>query len=179
VFTLTKGISSWIGYNDADQDEEMKWTDNTKTDFENMSKNCTGREMDDDCKPEEKAQQWYDWEELKKPQLEAIAEAEKNLKDKYPLKILRNTSHPIHALALLGAVAVALPLTVEAMAFTGPSDTFKNMASQFKCLITAKKCSNYPQFAGKQFPDTHGLNYLGVGDKPSFCLRRAEEAAWL
>lgn len=79
------------------------------------------------------------------------------------------------AVALLGAVAVALPLAVDAMAFTGPSDTFKNMASQFKCLITAKKCSNYPQFAGKQFPDTHGLNYLGVGDKPSFCLRRAED----
>lgn len=93
MFTLTKGISSWIGYNDADQDEEMKWTDNTKTDFENMSKNCTGREMDDDCKPEEKAQQWYDWNGADKGTWVCKKEA------KYPLKILRNTSHPIHALA--------------------------------------------------------------------------------
>jgi len=44
-----------------DQDEEYKWSDNTKTDFENMSKNCTGREHEPDCQPEEKAQQWYDW----------------------------------------------------------------------------------------------------------------------
>jgi len=93
VFTLTKGISSWIGYNDADQDEEMKWTDNSKTDFENMSKNCTGREMDDDCKPEEKAQQWYDWNGADKGTWVCKKEA------KYALKILRNTSHPIHSLA--------------------------------------------------------------------------------
>jgi len=79
------------------------------------------------------------------------------------------------ALALLFVTAVCLPLVVEAMAFQQPSDTFKNMAEQFKCLITAKRCNNYPQFAGKQFPDTHGLNYLGVAEKPSFCLRRAED----
>merc|ERR1712224_305812 len=88
VFTLTKGLTSWIGYHDQDQDEEMKWTDNSKTDFENMSKNCTGREMDDDCKPEEKAQQWYDWNGADKGTWVCKKEA------KYALKILRNTSHP-------------------------------------------------------------------------------------
>jgi len=86
VFTLTKGLSSWIGYNDVDQDEEFQWSDNTKTDFENMSKNCTGREHEKDCQPEEKAQQWYNWDGAdrgtwvcKKP-------------TKWALKLLRKTS---------------------------------------------------------------------------------------
>lgn len=61
VFTLTKGLSSWIGYNDNNQDEEYQWSDNSKTDFENMAKNCTGREHEPDCAPMETAQQWYDW----------------------------------------------------------------------------------------------------------------------
>ncbi|CAD7943648.1 unnamed protein product [Amoebophrya sp. A25] len=62
VFTLTKGLSSWIGYHDTDQDQEYTWTDNTKTDYENKAKNCTGRETEPDCAPKETAQQWYDWQ---------------------------------------------------------------------------------------------------------------------
>lgn len=61
VFTLTKGLTSWIGYEDVDQDEEYKWSDNTKSDYENRETNCTGRELEPDCQPQEKAQQWYDW----------------------------------------------------------------------------------------------------------------------
>jgi hypothetical protein len=109
VFTLTKGISSWIGYNDADQDEEMKWTDNSKTDFENMSKNCTGRENDTDCQPEEKAQQWYDWNGADKGTWVCKKEA------KYALKILRNSSHPIHSLASMDWEELKYP-KVEAIA---------------------------------------------------------------
>lgn len=62
VFTLTKGLSSWIGYNDVDQDEDYQWSDSTKTDFDNMNKNCTGRETEPDCQPEAVAQQWFNWE---------------------------------------------------------------------------------------------------------------------
>jgi hypothetical protein len=61
VFTLTKGLSSWIGYHDTEQEEEHKWSDDSKTDYENRSKNCTGRETEADCSPAAKAQQWYDW----------------------------------------------------------------------------------------------------------------------
>lgn len=62
IFTLTKGLSAWIGYTDLDQDTHYKWSDNTQDDFSNFAKNCTGREHEPDCKPEEKAQQWYDWQ---------------------------------------------------------------------------------------------------------------------
>eukprot|EP00931_Biecheleriopsis_adriatica_P004123 TRINITY_DN105838_c0_g1_i1.p1 TRINITY_DN105838_c0_g1~~TRINITY_DN105838_c0_g1_i1.p1 ORF type:complete len:301 (+),score=58.72 TRINITY_DN105838_c0_g1_i1:62-964(+) len=62
IFTLTNGLSAWIGYTDLDQDTHYKWSDNTQDDFSNFAKNCTGREHEPDCKPEEKAQQWYDWE---------------------------------------------------------------------------------------------------------------------
>lgn len=62
VFTLTKGISSWIGFHDVDQDQEYKWTDSSKSDYENRAKNCTGRESEPDCQPKEQAQQWYDWQ---------------------------------------------------------------------------------------------------------------------
>lgn len=61
VFTLTKGLSSWIGYHDTDQDEKHEWSDNSRTDYENMSKDCTGREHEPDCSPKEQAQKWYDW----------------------------------------------------------------------------------------------------------------------
>jgi len=62
VYTLTRGLSAWIGYTDLDQDTHFQWSDNTNDDFSNFAKNCTGREHEPDCKPEEKAQQWFDWE---------------------------------------------------------------------------------------------------------------------
>lgn len=62
VYTLTHGLSAWIGYTDLDQDTHFQWSDNTQDDFSNFAKNCTGREEEPDCKPEEKVQQWYDWE---------------------------------------------------------------------------------------------------------------------
>eukprot|EP00933_Yihiella_yeosuensis_P076423 TRINITY_DN8616_c1_g1_i1.p1 TRINITY_DN8616_c1_g1~~TRINITY_DN8616_c1_g1_i1.p1 ORF type:complete len:307 (+),score=56.79 TRINITY_DN8616_c1_g1_i1:46-966(+) len=62
VFTLTQGLSAWIGYTDLDQDTHYKWSDDTQDDFSNFAKNCTGREHEPDCKPEERQQQWYDWE---------------------------------------------------------------------------------------------------------------------
>lgn len=61
VFTLTKGLSSWIGYHDVDQDEKKEWSDNSKTDYENMSQDCSGREDEEDCSPKEQAQKWHDW----------------------------------------------------------------------------------------------------------------------
>merc|ERR1712007_156134 len=61
IYTLTSGLSAWIGYTDLDQDTHYKWSDNTQDDFSNFAKNCTGREHEPDCKPEEKKQQWYDW----------------------------------------------------------------------------------------------------------------------
>lgn len=62
IYTLTSGLSAWIGYTDLDQDTHYKWSDNTQDDFSNFAKNCTGRETEPDCKPEEKKQQWYDWD---------------------------------------------------------------------------------------------------------------------
>jgi hypothetical protein len=62
VYTLTSGLSAWIGYTDLDQDTHYQWSDSTQDDFSNHAKNCTGREEEPDCKPEERAQQWYDWE---------------------------------------------------------------------------------------------------------------------
>merc|ERR1719450_559783 len=62
VYVLTKGLSAWIGYTDIDQDTHYKWSDSTQDDFSNFAKNCTGREKDPDCQPEERKQQWYDWE---------------------------------------------------------------------------------------------------------------------
>jgi len=61
IFTLTSGLSAWIGYTDLDQDTHFQWSDNTQDDFTNFAKNCTGREHEPDCKPEETQQQWYDW----------------------------------------------------------------------------------------------------------------------
>jgi len=62
IYTLTSGLSAWIGYTDLDQDTHYQWSDSTQDDFSNHAKNCTGRETEPDCQPEEKAQQWYDWE---------------------------------------------------------------------------------------------------------------------
>jgi len=62
VYTLTSGLSAWIGYTDLDQDTHYQWSDSTQDDFTNLAKNCTGRENDTDCQPEERKQQWYDWE---------------------------------------------------------------------------------------------------------------------
>uniref|UniRef100_A0A7R9ZVV6 C-type lectin domain-containing protein n=2 Tax=Pyrodinium bahamense TaxID=73915 RepID=A0A7R9ZVV6_9DINO len=62
IYTLTNGLSAWIGYSDLDQDTHYKWSDSTQDDFSNFAKNCTGREHEPDCKPEERQQQWYDWE---------------------------------------------------------------------------------------------------------------------
>lgn len=62
VFTLTSGLSAWIGYTDLDQDTHYQWSDNTQDDFTNFAKNCTGREHEPDCAPKERQQQWYDWE---------------------------------------------------------------------------------------------------------------------
>lgn len=62
IYTLTSGLSAWIGYTDLDQDTHYQWSDSTQDDFTNMAKNCTGREADPDCQPEERKQQWYDWE---------------------------------------------------------------------------------------------------------------------
>mmetsp|Transcript_39655 Transcript_39655/g.71849 ORF Transcript_39655/g.71849 Transcript_39655/m.71849 type:complete len:307 (+) Transcript_39655:84-1004(+) len=62
IFALTSGLSAWIGYSDLDQDTHYKWSDDTQDDFTNFAKNCTGREDEPDCKPEERQQQWFDWE---------------------------------------------------------------------------------------------------------------------
>jgi len=63
VYQLTHGLSAWIGYTDIDQDTHYKWSDNTQDDFTNFCKNCTKeREKEPECKPEEKKQQWYDWQ---------------------------------------------------------------------------------------------------------------------
>lgn len=62
IYALTRGLSAWIGYTDIDQDTHYQWSDNTQDDFSNFAKNCTGREHEPDCKPEERQQQWYDWE---------------------------------------------------------------------------------------------------------------------
>ncbi|CAE7694268.1 rpsB [Symbiodinium microadriaticum] len=62
IYTLTNGLSTWIGYTDLDQDTHFQWSDSTQDDFSNFAKNCTGREHEPDCKPEERQQQWYDWE---------------------------------------------------------------------------------------------------------------------
>lgn len=62
IFTLTGGLSSWIGYTDLDRDTHFQWSDSTQDDFTNLAKNCTGRETEPDCKTEERQQQWYDWE---------------------------------------------------------------------------------------------------------------------
>jgi hypothetical protein len=62
IMTLTKGLSAWFGYQDIDQDQNWDWTDKTEDNFNNFAKNCTGREHEPECAPEEKAQQWYDWE---------------------------------------------------------------------------------------------------------------------
>jgi len=86
VFTLTKGLSSWIGYHDTDQDEKHEWTDNSKSDYENRAKDCTGRENDTDCRPEEKAQQWYDW------QGEDRGTWVCKKKAKWGLRVMRNTT---------------------------------------------------------------------------------------
>jgi hypothetical protein len=60
--TLTLGLSSWIGYQDIDQDSHYEWSDKTEDNFNNWAKNCTGREHEPECAPEERQQQWYDWE---------------------------------------------------------------------------------------------------------------------
>jgi hypothetical protein len=62
IYTLTSGLSAWIGYSDLDQDTHYKWSDSTQDDFSNFAKNCSGRESDPDCQPEETKQQWYDWQ---------------------------------------------------------------------------------------------------------------------
>mmetsp|Transcript_56663 Transcript_56663/g.124250 ORF Transcript_56663/g.124250 Transcript_56663/m.124250 type:complete len:460 (+) Transcript_56663:48-1427(+) len=62
VFVLTQGLSAWIGFQDMDQDQTFEWTDASKSDFTYWALNCTGREHEPECQPQEVAQQWYDWE---------------------------------------------------------------------------------------------------------------------
>lgn len=65
VFGMTRGLTAWIGFVDIRKKEEPKnwqWTDTTEHDFSNWSRNCTGREHEPDCAPEQKAQQWYEWD---------------------------------------------------------------------------------------------------------------------
>jgi len=59
ISTLAWGLKAWLGYTDVDKDTHYKWSDNTQDDFTNFAKNCTGREHEPDCKPEEVQQQWY------------------------------------------------------------------------------------------------------------------------
>jgi len=64
VFSLTRGISAWIGLTDyrrEDEPENWTWTDTTQKDFHNWNKNCTDP-TEKGCQPEEKAQQWYSWD---------------------------------------------------------------------------------------------------------------------
>jgi len=62
VFLLTGGMSAWIGFTHIDkQPETTQWTDTSPPDFTNWSKNCTNPDAPG-CKPEETAQQWYDWD---------------------------------------------------------------------------------------------------------------------
>lgn len=84
VFTLTKGLSSWIGYHDAGDEEEKQWSDDSKTDYDNMHTNCTGREHEPDCAPQEVAQQWFDWDGIDRGTWVCKKPA------KWRLRILRN-----------------------------------------------------------------------------------------
>mmetsp|Transcript_115878 Transcript_115878/g.322641 ORF Transcript_115878/g.322641 Transcript_115878/m.322641 type:complete len:314 (-) Transcript_115878:94-1035(-) len=59
VANLQHGLKGWIGYSDVDKDTHYEWSDSTQDDFTNFAKNCTGRESEPDCKPEEVQQQWY------------------------------------------------------------------------------------------------------------------------
>lgn len=59
VAVLQHGLKGWIGYTDIDKDTHYEWSDSTQDDFTNFAKNCTGREDEPDCKPEEVQQQWY------------------------------------------------------------------------------------------------------------------------
>mmetsp|Transcript_13199 Transcript_13199/g.29717 ORF Transcript_13199/g.29717 Transcript_13199/m.29717 type:complete len:438 (-) Transcript_13199:85-1398(-) len=58
IFTLSLGLSAWIGYVETEK-ETFQWSDSSQDDFQNLAKNCTGREHEPDCKPEERASQWY------------------------------------------------------------------------------------------------------------------------
>ncbi|KAF4660359.1 hypothetical protein FOL47_007193 [Perkinsus chesapeaki] len=64
VRTLTGGRSTWIGYSDADQDEDYDWTDGSENEFNKWAKNCTDPALadDPDCAPEKSQEQWYDWD---------------------------------------------------------------------------------------------------------------------
>merc|ERR1719473_1262305 len=65
IFSLTRGVSAWIGFTDfrkAEDPPNWEWTDTTQKDFVNMNKNCTGREHEKGCAPEETAQQWFEWD---------------------------------------------------------------------------------------------------------------------
>ncbi|CAD7962904.1 unnamed protein product [Amoebophrya sp. A120] len=109
VFTLTKGLTSWIGYEDQDQDQEHKWSDNTPANYENMAKNCTGRETEPDCAPQETAQQWYDWEGHDKATWVCKKEA------KWNLALLRNetTSYNLTSLSFINWEDLKKPLADE------------------------------------------------------------------
>eukprot|EP00746_Dinoflagellata_sp_MGD_P004126 gnl/MRDRNA2_/MRDRNA2_107984_c0_seq1.p1 gnl/MRDRNA2_/MRDRNA2_107984_c0~~gnl/MRDRNA2_/MRDRNA2_107984_c0_seq1.p1 ORF type:complete len:303 (-),score=70.58 gnl/MRDRNA2_/MRDRNA2_107984_c0_seq1:59-967(-) len=43
------------------------------------------------------------------------------------------------------------------------------------CTITARECTNFPQFAETQFRDVHGETHLGANKKEANCLKRAED----
>ena len=76
------------------------------------------------------------------------------------------------AALLLTAAPLLFVMQISAMKFDPPSEQLKKLGETFKCLITAKRCENYPQFSNQQFPDSYGLQFLDVGAKASFCLRR-------
>jgi hypothetical protein len=107
IYTLTSGLSAWIGYTDLDQDTHYKWSDDSQDDFTNLAKNCTGREEEPDCKPQERAQQWYDWQGGDAGTFVCKRNA------LLPLALLRNVSAAdlIHKpwSQLLPALAVAVP----------------------------------------------------------------------
>ena len=44
-----------------------------------------------------------------------------------------------------------------------------------ECVLTAKKCTNFPHFSGTQFRDDLGETHLNVGRAAGPCLRRAED----
>ena len=64
VFRIQVGLASWLVHpgdltsRSRAQDSHYEWSDKTEDNFNNWAKNCTGREHEPECAPEERQQQW-------------------------------------------------------------------------------------------------------------------------
>lgn len=57
IHRLAHGLKVWIGY--YRQQEQYTWSDDSQKDFTNFAKNCSGREHEADCHPNEVQQKWH------------------------------------------------------------------------------------------------------------------------